>query len=1263
MQARRHEPGFLGFILCLAFALGLGCQSSEPEPPPPPSLKGDALARAEAPPALKNEIPSEALEAVMKAHFAGLGYMEQYEYAKASESFREVQRLAPGWIPGAINLAIALLNDTGAKLEKAKREGGEAPTTHYDEALAVLRGVLARDPDNAYAHYCTGVLLQHQGGQGIAEAHAHFTRVTEIDPTDPAAWYWRAGTLTDPTAPGQPGGQALAREQAALLKKALELDPYLTPAIYQTALAYRFIEPPAVTKKMFDLFNKMKPDRAEATPGPGNLLQDKYGEMGRYASIVNPFPRPAPSTSAAVPAPRFEAGRSLEIALASGERWVKPEDFTGPLAVVGRVRARMGAAIAAFDANGDGRLDLFLASAVLTPKGVRDCLLINHGEGRFSDQTAAFGLPPDQGSIGAAAADFDADRNIDLFLTSAKGNRLWRNIGGKRFQDATAVLKDDGTKALALAARWLDLDQDGDLDLYVINYCSLEHAGLAFAAGREPPAGIANSVYRNDGRPAPMPGRPEPFWSPLAVATTDVESKAGLSLALVPWPAAKTPRGGPAPHTALAALDIDDDRDLDLVLLADQAPAKVILNDRLGAFHDADLPDLAPASSASGLLVLDVDSDGRADLAAPQADGALLCFRNTTASPTGKITFERWATNANRWRQAQAIDVDLDGRVDLAGLPAPGQPGQPIVPAWARNEGQRHAAAALPVLFDPPGLEGTTLVDLLGDPLPDFVAVRPGQPPALARNLGNGQNWLALELGGHWHVSPTLMRTNSHAIGTRLLLEGQGVHFAYDHTTPDSGLAQSVAPVVVGLGTREKADLVHLRWPDGVMQCELSVAANQKLNLAETNRKTGSCPVLFTWNGARFECIGDFLGGGGMGYLIAPGVYGQPDRDESMEVTNDQMKEIGGFYRLAVAEPMDEVVYLDMLELDVVDRPPGLVVGLDERFAPEGSRPTGALRAWRAAIDPVRATDLKGADVTESLKHFDRRTVDAFGLLKGWIGYAQEHGIVLDFADRLSRHGPGDPLLLCLAGWVEYPYSQTNYAAATAGVALKPPVIERLGDDGRWTVIEPHAGYPAGLPRRTTLDLTGKLTGPRCVLRIKTNMECYYDQAFIAVRDREGERALRVTTLKSPRAALEHRGYMRETSPDGRQPLLYEYEYVDPAPLARMKGMLTRYGDVSELFAADDDRFCVVGPGDVARIEFDGRSVPPPEPGWTRSYVVRGYGYCKDADPATAGGDSVEPLPWRDMPSYPFAAGATGPTDPKRLAYLREFQTRPAGGR
>jgi hypothetical protein len=310
----------------------------------------------------------------------------------------------------------------------------------------------------------------------------------------------------------------------------------------------------------------------------------------------------------------------------------------------------------------------------------------------------------------------------------------------------------------------------------------------------------------------------------------------------------------------------------------------------------------------------------------------------------------------------------------------------------------------------------------------------------------------------------------------------------------------------------------------------------------------------------------------------------------------------------------------------------------------------------------VRATDLEGRDMTETLRSWDRRTLDTFRKLRGLIGYAEEHGIILDFGDRLRRFKPTDRLVLCLAGWVEYPYSQTNYAAATAGITLRPPAIERRNDDGTWQVIEPSAGYPAGLPRLTTLDLTGKLTGPSCVLRIKTNMECYYDQAFLALRDQGAEAALRVSTLPVARAVLGYRGYTREISPDGEQPLIYDYDYIDPAPLARMSGKLTRYGDVASLLKRDDDLLCVVGPGDELRLEFEAYGLPPLPVGWTRSYVLRAYGYCKDADPFTAASDSVEPLPWREMPSFPFGPDVNRRPDAAYDTYLREFQTRPAGG-
>ena len=89
--------------------------------------------------------------------------MEQYEYPEAVEAFRNIHSRAPGWIPGAINLAIALLNDSGVKAEKAKKAGGKPAASNFDEALALLAGILDRDPDNPYAHYCRGIILEQQG--------------------------------------------------------------------------------------------------------------------------------------------------------------------------------------------------------------------------------------------------------------------------------------------------------------------------------------------------------------------------------------------------------------------------------------------------------------------------------------------------------------------------------------------------------------------------------------------------------------------------------------------------------------------------------------------------------------------------------------------------------------------------------------------------------------------------------------------------------------------------------------------------------------------------------------------------------------------------------------------------------------------------------------------------------------------------------------------------------------------------------------------
>lgn len=1220
-------------------------QVGGPDGPPPPDAGSEPL---------KDEIPAGATEAVMAAHYAGLGLMEQFEYARAAERFEEVRRLAPGWIAGSINLAIARLNQTGVKIaEEQEKGGGRGTLSNFEEALILLDGVLGRDPKNLHAHFCKGIILE-QVGEWRA-AHEAFKVVVDADPSDCHALYWYGATL-----PGNDGKElAIDIKDSNLIlpvyEKVVACNPYLASAYYRLAMASRRVDPPNV-QKYLETKGQLDPNKPEPPPGPGDEVVKAYGLMGKYATVVGPPSQRVPPAASATP-PAFEALRPMAITLAEGDRWAGPGDFAGRAeGAFERLRASTGAAIAAFDADRDGRLDLLVAGGVVGEAGPRDALLLSRGEGRFEDATIAAGLPADRASLGVAVGDFDADGHQDLYLTGVGGNRLMRGLGGARFEDLTDATCTRESDAICPTARWLDLDQDGDLDLIVVRHAALADAGRAF--GSEPPAGLPLAAYRNDGVPAPTAG-PSMTWAPLAVEGPDSNAVAGLSIAIKPWPDAAALAGAPAANRAVAALDLDSDRDLDLVVAADGRPMRVVWNDRLGRFREADAAGSSAESAVTGLLVADFDRDGRSELLATVPGGRSLAFRNA-ADGRDAVQFEPWPLDARGWRAAVARDVDLDGWIDLVGLPDGGEPAG----AWARNEGDRLLTGPLPVVSDGstgPPLEGVALIDVTGSPLPDLVSFHGGTGPMVAENRGNGNRWLGIDLAGRWNVTPKAMRTNPAGLGTKLALMGEGLNVPLEWTTLEAGPAQSSTPIVLGVGDAPIIPLVHLTWPDGVMQCEMNKAADQVLDLAENNRKTGSCPVLFTWNGQRFVCLGDFLGGGGLGYMVAPGVYGQPDRDEAMAIAGDQLAAVDGAFRVSITEPMDEVAYLDHLMLEVVDRPPGVSAAPDERFAPGGNRPTGELIAWRDAISPAAATDLEGRDVARELAAWDRDTVDAFARRVEWIGYAEEHGIVLDFADRLAAFGPEDRLVLCLAGWVEYPYSQTNYAAATAGVALMPPVLERLREDGTWAVLEADPGYPAGLPRMTTLDLTGKLVGPRCVIRLRTNMECYWDQAFLAIAEPLDSVGLRVTSLPVARAALGDRGYTREVSPDGRLPLLYDYAYVDPAPLAPFRGMLTRHGDVAELLTADDDRLCLVGPGDEVRVEFDAASAPDLPEGWTRSYVLRCVGYCKDADPFTAGSDEVGPLPWKAMPAYPFEPGVERPRDPAYDDYLSRYQTRPAG--
>ncbi len=271
-----------------------------------------------------NEIPTAVLGEVLRAHQQGLGHMERYEYPQAVEAFREVHEKAPGWSPGAINLAIALLNQGGESSEEAEDTGTVRTTSRLDEALALLGDVFVREPKNPHVLYCRGILLEYLGR--IADAHEAFEAVTEIDPGDGHAWFKFGATLPSERDPNQPAGPERARELIAIFTRALECNPYLVPAMYKLQQAYSWDGKRERQAELIDLFQRLNPKQNVAAHA--DTAETTYGEMGRYAAIIDWNPATADTPEPVAP-PRFEAPSRLKVALPEGDRWAVAADFQG----------------------------------------------------------------------------------------------------------------------------------------------------------------------------------------------------------------------------------------------------------------------------------------------------------------------------------------------------------------------------------------------------------------------------------------------------------------------------------------------------------------------------------------------------------------------------------------------------------------------------------------------------------------------------------------------------------------------------------------------------------------------------------------------------------------------------------------------------------------------------------------------------------------------------------------------------------------------
>ncbi len=834
------------------------------------------------------------------------------------------------------------------------------------------------------------------------------------------------------------------------------------------------------------------------------------------------------------------------------------------------------------------------------------------GTPTFDARRVAAGRTP---GGGLEVLDADGDGGADLAAFSAAGVVV---LAGGRTPLASGLEGIAGVRDLAAG----DFDDDGLPDLAL-----LDAAGAALfrnaGGGRFARLGVA--------LPDPGPGG--------RVVWLDFDHDYDQDLLLLgPRPAVVRNQGagsfavrpGALPlvagrPTAVAALDlVADTQGMDLVVAYADRPG-TLYRDLLGGRYEArELP--AVPAGATDLVARDLDGDGWTDLAVATPAGPRL-LRNDhregfTAAPLPAPADGAPAALA-------ALDVGSRGAPDLvagASLSA------------ARGAGRFATPGPLPALAGGPRPTALAAADFDGDGRDDLAAVA-GADVVLLTNRTPGP---------YRHLTVSLTGVKNPKLAPRAEVEVKAAGRYQKRTWRG-------VPLVFGLAGADEAEVVRITWPNGLIQNETHRPAGDRASLVEAPRLSGSCPMIFTWDGSGFSFISDVLGVAPLGAAAGDGTYFDVDHDELVAIPGERLAARDGAYEVRMTEELREVSYLDQVRLLAVDHPARLEVLTDEKFK---GPPYPAFRLWgvERRLRPREARDDAGRDVRERLLATDGSSPDGFR--RDFAGRAAVHSLTLDFG---PDPAPDGRALLVLHGWVDWADGSTFLATAQRpGGALVMPYLEAEDATGRWVRVLDDMGLPAGKPKTIVVDLSGRLPPGTRRLRIVTSLCVYWDEIYLSP-DTAAPPAV-VTPLHPAAADLGFRGFSRvEVDPRRLQPERFVYADVRPTTMWNpTPGLYTRYGPVAELLAAVDDRFVVMGSGDEVRMRFPAAGLPALRPGWRRDFLLFVDGWAKDGDANTAHSQTVGPLPFHAMPAYPYGPPNHFPDDPAHRRYLEDYEIRPA---
>jgi hypothetical protein len=503
-----------------------------------------------------------------------------------------------------------------------------------------------------------------------------------------------------------------------------------------------------------------------------------------------------------------------------------------------------GAGVALLDYDNDGWLDALVLSGTRLKDGTREAvdyapgsaptnrLYRNRRNGTFEDVTDAAGLRRTGWASSVCAGDIDNDGWMDLFVTYYGQNVLYGNTGNGRFVDIT-------TRAGLLAApRWgsgctfVDYDRDGKLDLFVANYLRFD---LATAA--EPGAGpncLWKGIPVNCG-PKGLPTDTNLLYRGRGDGTfADVSQASGISQVQRRYP-----------MTAIAA-DLNDDGWPDIYVACDSTAAILYRNNRDGTFTDVALESGAAygeggnAQAGMGATAGDFNADGRLDLLKTHfADDIPSLYRNL-----GRGLFEDTAVAAglgveNRYVEwgAGLPDLDNDGLQDLVYVTGNVYPEiERVLPQYPhrgpriifRNSGGtfQNVTAQSGDASQPHSSRGAAFGDVDNDGDLDLLVMNMNEPPSLLRNNYAGRHgWIIFQLEG--------LESNRSAIGATVVVTTGGVAQTRAVLSQSSYYSHDDFRLHFGLGERQQADEISIRWPSGRTQKLSNVRGERVVTIKE----------------------------------------------------------------------------------------------------------------------------------------------------------------------------------------------------------------------------------------------------------------------------------------------------------------------------------------------------------------------------------------------------------------------------------------------